>query len=197
MKTILAAFILLVIIASHPTTSAQAQNVPGSTSTPAAKKDGVKDEETKDPWWDCTLPGGNFTVHIGKITSVSMHQYIVKAPTQSAGATPLPSRVYEVNVATDTAQVTRFYYIESAVDGGQSNIVKTGIDRLNDVAGRLADKTGSAKFWHLVQKDYPQTTHAHTVEFRLDSKEDLDRLFGSVKRCWMVGRGARFTIVNQ
>lgn len=197
MKPILAVFILLATFASFLTTSAQAQAVPGSTTTPSAKKDGVKDEETKDHWWDCTLPGGNFTVHVGKITSVSMHQYIVKSPAQSANAAPLPSRVYEVNVATDTAQVTRFYYIESAVDGGQSNIVKTGIDRLNDVANRVADKTGSAKFWQLVQKDYPQTTHAHTVEFRLDSKDDLDRLFGSVKRSWMVGRGARFTIVNQ
>jgi hypothetical protein len=48
-----------------------------------------------------------------------------------------------------------------------------------------------------VQKDYPLSTHAHTVEYRLETLDDLNRLYGSVKRSWLTGKGARFTIVNQ
>jgi hypothetical protein len=182
------------------TASAQTPAAPAAPAAPGGSKANsgrVSDEETKDHWWDCSLPGGNYTVSIGKITSVSMHQYIVKTPTQAATALPMPTRVYEVNIATDTAMVTRFYYMETATDGGALSTVKTGLDRLNEAGNQAADRTGTAKYWQLVQKDYPLSTHAHTIEFRLESLDDLNRLFGSVKRCWMVGRGARFSIVNQ
>lgn len=199
MKRILPALATTLLVWTSFTLSCGAQTTPatgGGAKTPASGNK-ISDEETKDHWWDCTLPGGNYCISIGKITSVSMHQYIVKAPTQSPTAVPLPSRVYEVNVATDAALVTRFYYIEAATDGGIANTVKTGLDRLNDVANQAAERTGSVKYWLQVQKDYPTTTHAHTVEYRLDSLDDLNRLYGSVKRCWLVGRGARFTIVNE
>jgi hypothetical protein len=175
-----------------------AQAAPAAPAAPASSsKDRVKDEETKDHWWDCSLPGGNYCLSIGKITSVSMHQYIVKTPTQAASATPLPTRVYEVNIATDTAMVTRFYYIETATDGGSLSTVKTGLDRLGEVANQAAERTGTAKYWQMVQKDYPLSTHAHTIEYRVESMDDLNRLYGSVKRSWLTGRGARFAIINQ
>ncbi len=166
-------------------------------AAPAKSTSKVSDEETKTGWWDCTLPGGNFTVGIGKISSVSMHQYIVKSPTQSTSAVPQATRVYEVNVASDTAMVTRFYFMESASDGGALSSVKTGIDRLGDLANQAAERTGTAKYWQMVQKDYPLSTHAHTVEFRIESLDDLNKLYGSVKRSWLSGRGAKFTITNE
>ena len=199
MKRSIYTLLLAAAICGGVTYYSNAQNIHGSTQAQPAKTSGgnISDEETKDHWWDCSLPGGNYCISIGKITSVSMHQYIVKSPTQTPGAVPLPARVYEANIATDAALVTRFYYIEAAVDGGAASAIKTGLDRLNQVADQAAERTGSTKFWLQVQKDYPVTTHAHTVEYRLDSKADLDRLYGSVKRSWTVGRGARFTIVNE
>jgi hypothetical protein len=196
MKTTLCSSLLALVLLQGLTVHSLAQSPPPA---PAANKGSgkVSDEETKDHWWDCTLPGGNYCISIGKITSVSMHQYIVKTPTQAATAMPLPTRVYEVNIATDVALVTRFYYIESATDGGTLSTVKTGLDRLGEVANQAADRTGTAKYWQMVQKDYPLSTHAHTIEYRLESMDDLNRLYGSVKRSWLTGRGAKFTIVNQ
>lgn len=185
-----------VIVAGGLTCFGLAQ-APAPAAPAAPASDRVKDEETKNGWWDCTLPGGNYTIALGKITSVSIHEYVVKSPSQTPGAVPLPARVWEVNIATDAAVVPRFYYVEAAVDGGQSSAVKTGLDRLNDLANKGAERTGTVKFWQMVQKDYPLSTHAHTVEFRLESRDDLSRLFGSVKRAWQTGRGARFTIVNE
>ena len=200
MKTLLCSSLLALAFGQLTISSSLAQAAPAAPTAPAANannKGRVADEETKDHWWDCSLPGGNYCISIGKITSVSMHQYIVKTPTQTASAAALPTRVYEVNIATDVALVTRFYYIESATDGGSLSTVKTGLDRLNQVADQAAERTGTAKYWQMVQKDYPLSTHAHTVEYRLESMDDLNRLYGSVKRSWLTGRGARFTIVNQ
>jgi hypothetical protein len=182
----------------------QAQGIPGAPSQPnqnqnnnASNSGRITDTETKDGWWDCSLPGGNYCISIGKINSVSMHEYVVKSPAQSPTAVPQPARVWEVNIGTDSALVSRFYYIEAASDGGSLNTVKTGLDRLNDVANQAAERTGTVKYWQQVQKDYPLSTHAHTVEFRLETKDDLLRLFGSVKRSWLLGRGARFSVAAQ
>ena len=197
MKRLLLLLSIASLLSLGLTWFAQAQAPAQPAAAPAPASDRVKDEETKNGWWDCTLPGGNYTIALGKITSVSIHEYVVKSPTQTPGAVPLPARVWEVNIATDAAVVPRFYYVEAAVDGGQASIVKTGLDRLNDVANKAAERTGSVKFWQMVQKDYPLSTHAHTIEFRLESREDLGRLFGSVKRAWQTGRGAKFTINNE
>jgi hypothetical protein len=197
MKTLLYSTLLSLTVLQGLTSIGFAQGAPAAPAANTAKDSRFKDEETKDHWWDCSLPGGNYCISIGKITSVSMHQYIVKTPTQAGSAVPLPTRVYEVNIATDAAMVTRFYYIESATDGGTLSTVKTGLDRLTEVANQAADRTGTAKYWQMVQKDYPLSTHAHTIEYRLESMDDLNRLYGSVKRSWLTGRGARFAIVNQ
>ncbi len=177
----------------RPSPGGNQNNQQNSNSSPGR----VSDEETKDGWWDCTLPGGNFCVGLGKISSVSIHEYAIPMPTQLPGAVPLPSRVYEVNVGTDTALVARFYFVEAATEASALNVTKTALERVNQVANEAANRTGTLKLWQMVQKDYPQTTHAHTVEFRLESREDLNRLYGSVKRAWLTGRGARFSIINQ
>jgi hypothetical protein len=195
MKSLIYSTVLALLL--MPSSPAQTPNVPTPPGGTGGKSGRITDEETKNLLWDCTLPGGNYTVAIGKITSVSTHQYVVKTPTQTATAAPLPTRVYEVNIATDSAMVTRFYYIETAVDGGALSTVKTGFDRVTQVADQAADRTGAVKFWQMVQKDYPLSTHAHTIEYRLESMDDLNRLFASVKRAWTTSKGVRFAIVNQ
>jgi hypothetical protein len=41
-----------------------------------------------------------------------------------------------------------------------------------------------------VTKNYPTTTHAHTVEYRLESKAEISKLFDSADRAFRTGQGA-------
>jgi hypothetical protein len=46
----------------------------------------------------------------------------------------------------------------------------------------------------MVQKTYPDTTHARTVEFRLLSRGELKALYGSVYTAWDTGKGRTFNV---
>lgn len=143
--------------------------------------------ETKNKFWEASFPGGNnYLVALGKIASVSKHEYIV----QGAG------RIHEVTVATDTSVVARFYFVDVA-SGGTHSSAKALLNRAKEVAGEVADRTGTERIWEKVVKDYPVATHAHTVEFRLQSLGNLQALYSSVKNAWMRGKGARLTIKDE
>ena len=70
MKRLALLLSLAALISGGLTWFAQAQAPAQPAATPAPASDRVKDEETKNGWWDCTLPGGNYTIALGKITSV-------------------------------------------------------------------------------------------------------------------------------
>jgi hypothetical protein len=44
----------------------------------------------------------------------------------------------------------------------------------------------------MVVKNYPDTTHARTIEYRIQSEEELGALYGSLRTAWESGRGRRF-----
>ena len=44
--------------------------------------------------------------------------------------------------------------------------------------------------WEKVIKNYPATTHAHTVEFRLSSKANLQQIEQSLEQAWTYNKGA-------
>ena len=48
----------------------------------------------------------------------------------------------------------------------------------------------------MVQKQYPTTTHAKTIEFRVKDLGTLDALLGSAKGAWISGKGRKF-VVNE
>jgi hypothetical protein len=187
---------LTVAVAQNPTpspTPTPANPVPNS-ATPAAGK--ISDVETKDGRWDCSLPGGNFTVALGHIHAVSIHQYVVSTPTPTASPVPLPTRVHEANLAMNGGMQVRFYFVESATEASALNVTKTALERANQLANEAASRTGTMKVWQMVQKDYPVATHANSVEFRVNSLADLTRLYGSLKRSWITGKGAQFSIAE-
>ena len=43
--------------------------------------------------------------------------------------------------------------------------------------------------WEKVIKNYPATTHAHTVEYRLTNKANLAQLEQSVEQAWTTNKG--------
>jgi hypothetical protein len=145
----------------------------------------VNDAENRTGFWDCNVPGGNFTIALGKISSVSIHEFNLTG-----------GRVTEVTVDTEGSVCARFYFMEPLKVGGAFSASEVVKERITEIADTAAERTGTDKVWRKVQKDYPIATHAHTVEFRLQFKEDLQAIHRSVKGAWMVGRGRTINVVE-
>lgn len=140
---------------------------------------------TPDPtplggFWRAMMPGGVFRVRLDRIQSVSTHEYTIE---------PL-TRVTELTIDTGGSVVTRFYFQEIATPQTPLGIGQSAIDlvkaRAEDAAQQIS---GDASVWKKVTKIYPSTTHAHTVEYRVQSKAALQRLMASVEKAWSTGRG--------
>ena len=133
-------------------------------------------------FWRCELPGGVYLVALRNIQSVSSHEYVVD------GA----ARVTEVTVATASSVEARFYYLEPithnfGVPGAQSATLPMLQQRVQDT---LTTHAGVEPVWEKVVKNYPTTTHAHTVEFRLTSLANLMQLEKSLEQSWTTGVAA-------
>lgn len=126
--------------------------------------------------WECQMPGGIYVINTVHLVSISTHEYVLNAA----------ARVTELTIGTTSAVVARFYYIEPlvATDSGPSARVGALLDRVQEKAGAIADRVGQEQLWRKVVKDYPATTHAHTVEYRVDTKENIQTLFNSLNNCW-------------
>jgi hypothetical protein len=179
------AAVLATALAQNP---APQNPAPGSPQNPNGQQNQnqrVSDAENRTGFWDCTVPGGNFTIALGKIASVSIHEFNLTG-----------GRVTEVNVDTEGSVCARFYFMEPVRAGGAFSATEVVKERLTDLAENAAERTGTDKVWKKVQKDYPIATHAHTVEYRLQSRDDLAAIHASVKGAWMTGRGRSIRIID-
>ncbi len=165
--------------------TALAQNPQTQTPASGSTANRATDTLNQTGFWDCTVPGGNFTIALGKIASVSIHEFNVTG-----------ARVTEVNVDTEGSVCARFYFIETLKIGSTLSATDVVKERITDLADNAADRTGTDAVWRRVQKDYPVATHAHTVEYRLQSKEDLSAIHNSVKTAWMKGQGRSIKVVD-
>lgn len=134
-------------------------------------------------FWEANLPGGNYMVALDRISSVSMHSYII-------GKSLV---VYEVCVQTSGAGLVRFYTFETIGESTDSNIAKNLVERGKSIIEQGGSRTG-VDTNTTVEKEYPITTHAQTIEYRLFNKGDLDQLYSSLKRSWRENRGRKFTV---
>ena len=125
-------------------------------------------------FWSCDLPGGTYTVSLPTVASVSTHEYIVDSA----------ARVTELTVATNSAVVARFYYIEPMVPQSPVGIGQTLIDKAQQHVTDVASRAGMEEVWKKVVKNYPLTTHAHTVEYRLESVDQIKKLQKSLETAW-------------
>ena len=132
--------------------------------------------------WRAELPGGIYIVRLTAITSLSRHQYVVDGN----------ARVTEVNIGTVGSDLVRFYYIEPNTPQSPNGIGQSTIDAVQDRAKEIANRTGIDQVWGKVSKNYPTTTHAHTVEYRLETKDSLMKLFESVEKAWLNGDASTF-----
>ncbi|XHR26800.1 MAG: hypothetical protein ACFUZC_12680 [Chthoniobacteraceae bacterium] len=137
-------------------------------------------------FWRCELPGGVFMVSIPTLTTVSTHEYIVD------GA----ARVTELTVGTTGAVVGRFYYIEPIVPQTPGGIGQTLLDKAQDKASQAAGRAGVEEVWKKVVKNYPLTTHAHTVEYRLESVDQIKKVQNSLETAWRNNRDTTLKVSN-
>ena len=130
-------------------------------------------------FWRCDLPGGIYEVAVRAIISVSTHEYVVDNA----------ARVTEVNVDTQGNMAVRFYFIEPNTPKAPSGIGQSAIDRVTELTKEAGDRLGVSDAWKKVVKSYPTSTHAHTVEYRVDTEDQLKQIFTSVQNCFETGRG--------
>ena len=129
-------------------------------------------------FWRCELPGGIFVVSLPTISSVSTHEYVVD------GA----ARVTELTVATNSAVVARFYFLEPMVAKSPVGAAQSLIDKAQQKIQEGANRTGMEEVWKKVVKNYPLATHAHTVEYRLESVDQITKLQKSLETAWRTNK---------
>lgn len=135
------------------------------------------------PWlWKARLPGGEYAVRLDAIRSVSLHHYVVEGV----------AKVAEVNIATDSSALARFYYLEPHVPEGAGSTGQSMVELAREKWREAIERAGASSTE--VIKSYPAATHAHTIEFRLSSRADLEKLFQSIERAWAAGQGSELSL---
>ena len=136
------------------------------------------------PMWRCELPGGTYEVALSAILAVSQHEYTVDNA----------ARVTEVNIDTSGSMAVRFYYLEPNIPTSPLGLGQSTLDKAQEMVREATDRTGQSDIWTKVVKNYPLTTHARTIEYRLETKEQLEKLFHSADVAFRTGRNTTFKL---
>lgn len=138
------------------------------------------------PFWKCRLPAGTFLIPIDRISNVSTHQYVV----QGAG------RVWEMVLADSSSSIARFYYMEPASSLRNPATGDATLKYTEDALDQAAKATNSEEIWRRVVKEYPHATHAHTVEYRLEDIETMQKIYSHLSESWTSGKGGEVQVGN-
>jgi hypothetical protein len=127
--------------------------------------------------WRAQFPSGEYVVALHSIASISTHEYVVDGV----------AKVYELTINTRGSATARIYHLEalSATPGGIGEATVGVVrDKINEVRERL----DTAGITNAVVKNYPATTHAHTIEYRVASRQQVQELYESALKSWTRGR---------
>ena len=157
-------------------------------AAPAANSNNkINDVEVPNRYWEANVGGGQYLVALGTITAVSRHKYLLDGTIV----------VDEVTVDTTGQSLARFYFLAPITDklAGNSlgNTASRIVDRGREILENKADDAGT-DVHNMVVKKFPETTHAHCIEYRVLSAEELTGLFNSVRTAWVTGHGRTFSI---
>lgn len=124
-------------------------------------------------------------VALDRISAISRHKYVLD------GALI----VDEVNIDALGQALVRFYFITPITDeiagNGAAGAAVRAVERGKELIERSANRAGT-DVHNMVVKKYPDTTHAKTIEFRVQTAQQLTELYQSVRTAWESGRGRRF-----
>jgi hypothetical protein len=132
------------------------------------------------PMWVCNMPAGAYIVALRSIVSVSTQQYLIDGHTQ----------VTELDIDTTGSALARFYYLEPNTP---TNTPLSGtISSAQQLLQQGADATNQ-DVWQKVIKNYPMTTHAKTIEYRVQDKSTLTAIQTSIQAAWQNNQNTTFT----
>ena len=135
------------------------------------------------PVWEFQAPGGHYSVRLDRISSLSWHSYLIEGG----------SRVTELNLGEHAAShFLRIYAIASV--GASDDAAAPARTSANVAAGKITEAGSRQEPWEKIVKDYPVTTHAHTVEFRVSDASTVKSVFSQALAAWSTQKGGRFTI---
>lgn len=162
------------------------QNI-GQRDQKEDNKSRVKDEELpRQAIWVATCGGGQFMLGLGSIVSLAKQVYVLDGS----------AVISEVTVDSTGNALARFYYIEPITEGSNFKSINTANERIAELTERAVQRMGGNATQltkdNTVFKQYPTTSHAKTIEFRLSSASDLDALYESVTKAWRSGKGRSF-----
>lgn len=120
-----------------------------------------------------------YFVKMATISSINMHDYIVD------GA----ALVTELTISTSSSEVVRFYCLEPIIPQSPIGVGQSVIDKATEKVNEAIERTGQGETLRKVVKNYPLTTHAHTVEYRLQNKDQLNKIYGAILWRWVCGQG--------
>jgi hypothetical protein len=142
------------------------------------------ESQSNPRFWQCNINGGEIMVAVDRIGAISKSQFLLDGGLLCT----------EVTIDTLGGQsLTRIYHVVPATQATPANAASRIVDRAKEVVDNSANRAG-VRLHEMVQKTYPTTTHAHTVEFRVMDLADLEALYASLKATWTSGKGRTFTI---
>ncbi|MCW1884736.1 hypothetical protein OKA04_08350 [Luteolibacter flavescens] len=173
------------MLLSAPLARAQQDGTANPNSDPASEEAAENVQETDDNrrFWQASLPGGHYMVALDRISSISMHQYLLDGTMV----------VNEMIIDTNGRSLVRFYHVTTSLENSASGTARRVVERGNELLDRVGQKTGT-DVKEIVQKNYPSTSHAGMVEFRVQSVAELDAIYKSVKGAWETGKGRKVTV---
>ncbi|MFU8893290.1 MAG: hypothetical protein ACNA8L_06640 [Luteolibacter sp.] len=164
----------LILATSAPAQTPQQPGVPNDT---------VTDTVSRNPFWQASVGGGHYMVRLDRIASISRHRYLLD------GAVI----VDEVTVDTAGQALARFYHLAPITDAVGNDSVARIAGRGREILEQAAGRANS-DIQNMVVKKYPDTTHARTIEYRVETAEQLTALYDSLRTAWESGRGREMTI---
>ncbi len=152
--------------------------LPAQTNSPTDSSEKLLD------FWEFLHPGGTALVSLAEITAIDVHSYLIEGG----------FRVWELNVCDKSSFALRIYSVEKLEPSDAVAGIKSATRKAEEAAEKIASKITDDEPWKKVVKDYPTTTHAKTVEFRVDKKETVLEIYKHVRQSWVSKRGGRFTV---
>lgn len=155
---------------------------PLAAQTPAPPQNPTASDEIESnpQFWQATFAnGGHYLVRMGTIVSASKHEYISDAA----------ARVVEVTLGNSSSVVARFYYFEPILKDTPIAAGQMILNRAEDVKNQVASRVAPSATRLQVVKNYPTSTHAHTVEYALQTEAALTSLYNSIMAALHTGRG--------
>jgi hypothetical protein len=149
-----------------------------------------EDEESKAEesdahrrFWQASVPGGHYMVAIDRIASISMHEYVLDGQLL----------VNEIVVDTNGRGLARFYHVAAAASDSSSGTARRVVEKGQELLDRAGQRAGT-DVHNLAQKNYPTTSHAGMIEYRILDLRDLRALYKSLQNAWETGKGRRITL---